>query len=382
VIQLKKLAMQQHGLANSDLLAHVAITEAGYMRKRARVVHGPWSYSLYTITLFLLTDEGVRVIASDLDFEKGQVTDERRTDFSYSAISAAKAAQMTLYYDGARRIVVGENDVVPPQAARPVRSNGFQMSISTGPPISLVLERFTDDYFNRTVEDLNQLKDDALDCSGVAAAMRILEPVAAEGRQWLTQERQRRARRLMSRAPFMPFPFSQPLRLIASSPATEPADGRLSGWRRLIPGELTEGSDPDSAGQEVTWLDTDTSGDAAEPPGDPADPAADESDDGSPDEAGGSGTGWPGAAEPSAADPEPADPEAAERPYGVWPSVVRPDVTDESPADPAEPDGQQPDGAAGSQNPLQLLMKLSRLRRKPKGKTREDKPAEDPPPSQ
>jgi hypothetical protein len=465
LIQLKKVAMQQHGLANRDLLAHIAITEAGYMRRRARVVHGPWRYSVYTITQFLLTDEGVRVIVSDLDFATGRVTDEQRTDFTYSAVSAAKAAQITHRYDGARRVIVGDNEVVPAQAARPVRSNGFQVSISTGPPISVVLERFTDDYFNRAVEDLNQLKDNALDSSGVAAALRILEPVAAEGRQWLPQERLRRSRRLMSRANFMPFPFRQPPRSppfgAAPPPGSPPSPppGSPSGSRPSVaapppgpppspppgspsgfpppgsppgsapsgavspPGSPPSGSAPSGSappsGGPAEGPDTDDADAGSAPPdsgtgavrlgaapaagsidsgettealataGEPGDAtagshaasgdeAADAVSDAEPSESAGtvSGAGAPAEAEPQAASSAGAEPETA----GTAESAAA--AEHEAPADPAGQASGEPDAPSASENPLQVLIKLSRFWRKPSGPTKQDDQTSGDPPSQ
>jgi hypothetical protein len=388
LIQLKKRAMQQHGLANRDLFAHAAIAEAGYLRRRARVVHGPWRYSLYTITLFLLTDEGIRLIASDIDFATGRVTNEQRTDFSYSAVSAAKAAQITHRYDGARRIIVDDNEAAPAQG-RPVRSNGMQVLISTGWPITVVLERFTDGYFNRAVEDLNQLKDNALDSSGLAAALRILEPVGAEGRQWLALDRLRRSRRLTSRSPqgpgAGPFPFSQPVRLVASAPAAGPSGPAPIGTPpRLLP-DVPPPAPPSDAGPTDGGQPPDGAGEDQEPdqpaPGEsqpvwpnvmrpPAAEAAAPSPGGAdqatpPPDAPQADDGPPGAATPAA-------PEAGAAASGA--------ASDE-PEGPAEPADGQPAVQASGQNPIQALMKLSQKWRKPAGKTRKDKSADKKPDS-
>jgi hypothetical protein len=52
---VKTLAMNQYGLVNRDIIAHAVLSEAGLWRRRARLLNGPWRYSSYVLSLFLLT---------------------------------------------------------------------------------------------------------------------------------------------------------------------------------------------------------------------------------------------------------------------------------------------------------------------------------------
>jgi hypothetical protein len=198
MMHVKTMAMNHHGLANRDLIAHVALAESGYLRERARMVNGPWRFSVYTISLFLLTDAGVRAVTVDLDFATGKVSNERRTDFRYDAIALARVAQVGHRFEGFRRhvILLNENDQRRAEEVRSFTlSPGFWLSFVGGQPIGVVTDRFDDGFLYRLREDPAQLVKLGFDTSGVTAALSVLEPAAAEGREWITEARARRGRR-------------------------------------------------------------------------------------------------------------------------------------------------------------------------------------------
>jgi hypothetical protein len=66
-----------------------------------------------------------------------------------------------------------------------------------GKHIDVVVENYDHGFLDRLHENADSLFELALDSSGVRDAWRVLDSVAAEGREWLREERRRRNRRLL-----------------------------------------------------------------------------------------------------------------------------------------------------------------------------------------
>jgi len=66
-----------------------------------------------------------------------------------------------------------------------------------GKHIDVVVENYDHGFLDRVRENADSLFELALDSSGVRDAWRVLDSVAAEGREWLREERRRRNRRLL-----------------------------------------------------------------------------------------------------------------------------------------------------------------------------------------
>ncbi|TDD78004.1 hypothetical protein [Actinomadura rubrisoli] len=201
----RELAMKACGLANRDLVAYATLTEALHPCQRARVLFGPPRYSRYRVIIFLLTEAGVRQVSVNLDFFDGTVSNQRRNNFQYSKISSARVHEVGIRFDSGRRkvIVIDEEsgDREPPRDPKDIDSlilsQAFRLSLIDGQHIHIVVENFDHGFLDRLREDEDSLFELALDSSGVKSALRVLESVAAEGREWLTQERTRRTRRLL-----------------------------------------------------------------------------------------------------------------------------------------------------------------------------------------
>jgi hypothetical protein len=151
-------------------------------------------YSRYVILVFLLTHSGVREIEVDLDFLKADVHDERRTSFRYDALSAARVAEVGVRYaDGWHyQILNGDNAVL--QQMQSVRKRAFRLTLVSGEQISVVAEGF-EGLTDESVENEAMLQRLALESSGIAGALHVLEAVSAEGRDWIAREQERRRRR-------------------------------------------------------------------------------------------------------------------------------------------------------------------------------------------
>lgn len=187
---LRTVALQEYGLANRDLISHLVLTEAGPGSRRARVLNGPPRYSQYVVLIFLLTEGGVRQVAVSLDFETGIVYFERRMTFRYDALAAAQVEQLGLRFHGGRsgraRIRKSHNIVL---------SQALRLTLVNGDTMKVLVENFSGEFVEDEREDRRRLVLQALDTSGVSGALRVLEAISAEGREWLNRERARSRRR-------------------------------------------------------------------------------------------------------------------------------------------------------------------------------------------
>lgn len=192
---VKTLALRRCGLKNHDLVAHVVLTESAPKAMRARVIHGPPRYSAYVVFVFLLTSSGVREVEVDLNFLDGSIRDERRFSFSYESLASARVTEVGVRYahDG-RHIVRAGSVIAPVDGSVEVRSRAFQLSLVNSQDVTVVVENF-DGLTDTDQEDRDALSRMALDTSGVATALHVLEAVAAEGRDWIIRESERRKQR-------------------------------------------------------------------------------------------------------------------------------------------------------------------------------------------
>jgi hypothetical protein len=186
---VKAEAMRRCGLSSREVLGQFVLTEAAAGATKARVVHGPPRYSRYAMHIFFMTTKGVREIELEVDTLAGSVHDERRTSFRYDALASARVFEVGVRYAGQRREVLGPDEVLPSgDADSLILSKAFRLSLVNGEEITVVAENFEGMADDR-VEDVEQLRSLALDSSGIAGALRVLEAVAGEGAGWTDRER-------------------------------------------------------------------------------------------------------------------------------------------------------------------------------------------------
>ncbi|KOX17909.1 hypothetical protein ADK67_37600 [Saccharothrix sp. NRRL B-16348] len=193
---LKAVAMKRAGLSNRDVIAHVVLTEGLPRAKRARVIYGPPRYSNYLVLVFLLTENGVREFRFDLQFEIAAVSNEQRASFSYGALVLVEVKEVGVQFAGEKRtiVLVWDNDDTTLLESRQgtVLSRALHLSLQNSRDISLVVENFEE--LSDKEENPEQLEELAFGASGITSALRILEAVAVEGREWIEEERRRRDR--------------------------------------------------------------------------------------------------------------------------------------------------------------------------------------------
>jgi hypothetical protein len=170
--------------------------------RRARVLFGPARYSVYRVIVFLLTEAGVRQVSMKLDFLDGTVSDQRRNSFRYDAISSSRVEEVGIRFDSGHRSVASIDDRAkdkppPKDVDSLILSQAFRLSFMDGKHIDVLVENYDHGFLDRLREDADSLFELALDSSGVRDAWRVLDSVAAEGREWLREERRRRKRRLL-----------------------------------------------------------------------------------------------------------------------------------------------------------------------------------------
>ena len=181
---LKDEALRRANLRERDLVMHVVlISRAPYARK-GRVTDGPARYEKYLVDVFLLTLHGMRTVRTSLVLTTGEVGNEQRQMFPYDAVASASVEETggrTFPADGS------------PSVDRP-KKRVFRLTLLNGRDIAEVKEnpRATDDD---QAADGDELVDAvSTQTSGFDSALRVLEAVATEGRDWIVRDRERKQR--------------------------------------------------------------------------------------------------------------------------------------------------------------------------------------------
>ena len=168
-------AMQQYRLRPSQVIAHAFIEAPAPSCKKARYPQGPWRYSRYRLLLFLLTDDGVRQVNIDLDFETSASHTTQRLNYRFDAVAAVRI-------DGIA-----------------TRQQTFELTLFNGEPISI---RVSDPDNGTLQHDENPTKiaELSLDAAGLSHTLHVLEGIAAEGKEWIKHRRHRADERLANLA--------------------------------------------------------------------------------------------------------------------------------------------------------------------------------------
>lgn len=168
-------AMQQYRLLPSQVIAHAFIEAPAPSCKKARYPQGPWRYSQYRLLLFLLTDDGVRQINIDLEFETITSHTTQRLNYRFDAVAAVRI-------DGIA-----------------ARQQTFELTLFNGEPISIRVTE-PDDETLQGDENAAKIAELSLDAAGLSHTLHVLEGVAAEGKEWVKHRRRRADKRLANLA--------------------------------------------------------------------------------------------------------------------------------------------------------------------------------------
>ncbi|RSM56772.1 hypothetical protein DMB66_32980 [Actinoplanes sp. ATCC 53533] len=176
-LMLMDAALRHYKMRPSNMIMHTFIEAPAPGCESARVLHGPWRFSRYRMLVFLLTTDGVRQMAADLDFLKAEFGNRQRTNYRFDAVASVRVTE------GNRHERTFELALV----------SGYQFEI---PVTGSGEERLRMGERPGTVADLT------VDAAGLRNTLHILEGIAAEGKDWIAQEDQRSGERIqrLSRA--------------------------------------------------------------------------------------------------------------------------------------------------------------------------------------
>jgi hypothetical protein len=153
-------ALHHYRLAWRDVIAYALLQTPGKHYKRARVRGGPWRYSKYDIRLFLITQDGVREVSTELDFEHVAFNGQERNNFRFDAVSSVHVAET--------------NEL----------SYTLELTLTNG-PVRNIRVVDPDDQRPDSGENSDTFSRINLDAAGFTHTLHILEGIAAEGRNWI-----------------------------------------------------------------------------------------------------------------------------------------------------------------------------------------------------
>ncbi|MEU5876419.1 hypothetical protein [Spirillospora sp. NPDC047279] len=200
-IHLKTLAMNEYGLTGRDVLSHAFLTAAAPNARRARVRNGPPRFSAYTVHVFLLTTYGVRQVEVHLDVPTGLAKNQDRRAFRYDALASARVIEGGFRFDD------GERQPLLPQPGERGRQREkkdpsslvfyqyFRLTLTSRETVEITVENL-DGWISQWLEGSQDEVPEIPVNTDLDGALRLLEAVAADGREWIAQARARQKQRL------------------------------------------------------------------------------------------------------------------------------------------------------------------------------------------
>lgn len=191
---LRAEALGQFRISGNDLISDLILTEAAAGCGAARMVGGPPRYTEYQVTVFLLTEFGVRQVTRHLDFLDGTLGRQERQSFRYETIVSANVIEVALPAGTTPR--TGSADGRRRRGDRKNRgpdffNQAFRITLHNGRPIDVLINNFPDWEVEFSTEAAARLYELALETSGVRSAAHVLEAVAGDGVAWIARERNR-----------------------------------------------------------------------------------------------------------------------------------------------------------------------------------------------
>lgn len=168
-------ALEHFRISWHDVISYAVLRVPTPRASRAQERNGPWRYDGYALRLFLITEDGVREVSKVLNFETGGFRGEERNTFRFDAVSSVNVVKGS---DGRQNL---------------------RLTLTNGPTRDILVTKGADpevtEHHLRNPEqpDLdpeaqsdNPL-DTRLDTTGFAPTLRILEGIAADGKNWIAR---------------------------------------------------------------------------------------------------------------------------------------------------------------------------------------------------
>ncbi|MFD9408967.1 hypothetical protein ACFWBN_18370 [Streptomyces sp. NPDC059989] len=154
-------ALRHYQLTWRDLITHTILMTPARPYKRGRARRGPWRYSRYSFRLFLVTQDGVREISSEIDFTDGKRGgNEQRSNYRFEALSSVQ---------------VTENAQI-----------GYDLElVLTNGPARNIRVKDADTHQLAPDENAQEIAEINLNSAGFIHTFRLLEGIAADGKGWI-----------------------------------------------------------------------------------------------------------------------------------------------------------------------------------------------------
>ncbi|QUQ64553.1 hypothetical protein [Kutzneria sp. CA-103260] len=154
--------LAHYRLSWRDIIAYAFLQTPTRGAKRACMPDGPWRFSKYDIRLFLVTQDGVREVGTEIEFERGILNNQDRNNYRFDAVSSVYVARKS-----------------------PV-SYTLELTLTNGPTRNI---QITDPELQAgSKEDVETLAKINLDTAGFTHTLHILEGIAAEGKTWIDRD--------------------------------------------------------------------------------------------------------------------------------------------------------------------------------------------------
>lgn len=157
-------ALRHYHLSWRDITAHTIVQTPVKGAKRARVQGGPWRYSKYELRLFLLTTDGVRELAKQLDVEEGTFHGCERGHFRFEAVSSLRVVESGHC------------------------GYALDLTLSNGPTRTIEVTEPGNNSESSGFDEEASLARISLDSTGFTHALHVLEGIAAEGKAWIRHD--------------------------------------------------------------------------------------------------------------------------------------------------------------------------------------------------
>lgn len=163
-------ALRDYRLPWSDVVAHAFLLLPTRGCQRAKEDGGPWRYDKYDLRLFLLTRHGVRELLARLTFVSALLRTQERHTFRFDALSCVRV-----------EVKNGGSYVL-----EITLTNGPPRSIQVASTTPLLIDNSTDDSPEEGSESRHDAVAVDLDAAGFEHTRRVLEGIAADGKQWIS----------------------------------------------------------------------------------------------------------------------------------------------------------------------------------------------------
>ncbi|WP_049578660.1 hypothetical protein [Streptomyces sp. SBT349] len=174
--------LREHRMEHRGVLFTFFVLEGAPGCVRAKVPNGPPRYSRYGLRLFVLTTSGVWVSTWEMDF--ASATHRGRKDFVFRFDSISSVVLQTT---GARAAGEKSSVGVLDGAGLPGLREVLLLVLNNQQNLEVQVENH--ERLAAGTANLGQLREVALETSGISAGFRILAALATEGEEWFDQRR-------------------------------------------------------------------------------------------------------------------------------------------------------------------------------------------------